>query len=248
MRIRSPRLDRRHTYPDPPPELVPDSSATASDEDQCMDHEMDSSDADHDMEGMDEGGGGGGFEYENGAVDARIREDVSDSRSQGMGYAFGASGSGGFGFGPGAMEDEDDEGSETSGKGKSFHDYLRCLKADEVANYPFQPYPSLTPHTNPHHFSNLSGVNPSLLRPKSPLSAQAFSTTLRAPRTPGLLQPATAGPLAPGASDIERARAQHGPQCRSIPKLVLSQYPDPGTGERSLWSQCGDCGAVERKM
>ncbi|KAI9639703.1 uncharacterized protein MKK02DRAFT_40025 [Dioszegia hungarica] len=228
MRTRSPRLDRRHTYQDAPPDLVTDSSATASDEDQAMDQDMDmSSDADHDMDmGMDESGGGG-FEYENGAVDARMRRESMDD-GQGANYSFGSGGSGGFGFGPGAMEDEDDEGSEGSGK----------------PTYPCQPYPSLTPHTNPNHFSN----QPFSIRPKSPLSAQPYSTSLRAPRAPGLLQPTSAGPLAPNANDVERARAQHGPQCRSIPKLVLSQYPDPVSGERSMWTHCGDCGAMERSM
>lgn len=117
--------------------------------------------------------------------------------------------------------------------------------ANKVVGYQYQHYPSFTPHTNPHHFSNLTSSG--TIRPKSPLSAQAFSTSLRAPRAPGLLQPTVAAPLGADATDVERARAQHGPQCRSIPKLVMSQYPDE-SGKRSLWSQCVDCGATERSM
>lgn len=126
---------------------------------------------------------------------------------------------------------------------------MECLYP---ATYPYQIYPSLTPHPNPHHFSNLSQT--SSLRPKSPLSAQTYSTSLRAPSSPhlgssrGLLQPTMSAPLAHNATDVERARAVHGPQCKSIPKLTLSQYPDPVTGKRSMWSQCGDCGAIERSM
>lgn len=213
-------------------------------------------DMDNDMDmGMDEGdggAGGGGFEYENGAGEhAHIRDegmdDGHDGRGQSMGYAFGSSGSGGFGFGPGAMEDDDDDCSEGSGKGESPFSCLHPkLALIYLATYPCAIYPSLAPHTNPHHFSNLTNNNPNSLRPKSPLSAQPFSTTLRAPpRTPGLLQPTIAAPLGANATDVDRARAQHGPQCKSIPKLVMSPYPDVVTGKRSLWSQCGDCGAVE---
>ena len=98
--------------------------------------------------------------------------------------------------------------------------------------------PSLTPHPNPHHFSH----NP----PKpSPWSAQPFSTTLRSPPARGLLQPSVSGPLGENATDVERARAQHGPGCQTIPKLVLSQYPDPVTGEKTMWTVCESCGACE---
>jgi hypothetical protein len=64
--------------------------------------------------------------------------------------------------------------------------------------------------------------------------------------TLGLMQPTVHAPLPEGASEIDRARAQHGPQCRSIPKLVLSPYPDAVTGKQSMWTMCPDCGAVER--
>lgn len=146
--------------------------------------------------------------------------------------------------------------------------------ADTTVSAPTPMYPSYTPHPNPHHFSN----HPTTVRPKSPLSAQPFSTSLRAPgfgadfgssggadrantasllaqaqaqaqtasSHVGILQPSAAEPLAFGASEVEKARAQHGPQCKSIPKLVLSPYPDPVTGTTSMWAMCGDCGAVER--
>ena len=140
---------------------------------------------------------------------------------------------------------------------------------------PTPMYPSFTPHPNPHHFSKL----PTTVRPKSPLSAQPFSTSLRAPgfgdpmgtygggadlanyagqaqaamqtgqlasSHVGILQPSASDPLQFGASEVEKARAQHGPQCKSIPKLVLSPYPDPVTGSQSMWTMCRDCGAVER--
>jgi hypothetical protein len=147
---------------------------------------------------------------------------------------------------------------------------------------PTPMYPSYTAHPNPHHFSN----QPTTVRPKSPLSAQPFSTSLRAPgfdgmgsgdafgqfgtsggadlanyagqaqsamaqgqlgNTPvGIMQPSASAPLGFDATEVEKARAQHGPQCTSIPKLVLSPYPDPVTGSQSMWAMCRDCGAVER--
>jgi len=55
-----------------------------------------------------------------------------------------------------------------------------------------------------------------------------------------------AQPLGANASEIEKARSQHGPQCKSIPKLQLSQYPDPQTGKHSMWTWCTDCGTVEK--
>jgi hypothetical protein len=118
------------------------------------------------------------------------------------------------------------------------------------------PYPSLTAHPNPHHFTNASssfGAHAHThARATSPFAAQAFSTTLRAPghTSPrsgahGILQPAMASALPFNATDVDKARAQHGPQCTRIPKLVLSQYPDPITGKKSMWTVCEDCGACE---
>lgn len=113
-------------------------------------------------------------------------------------------------------------------------------------------YPSLTPHPNPNHITNqprssTHHSNP-LARSTSPLSVQAFSSGLRGPSqaTRGVFQPTISGPLGADATDVERARAVHGPQCKSIPKLMLSQYADPATGEKSLWTVCGDCGSCER--
>lgn len=107
-------------------------------------------------------------------------------------------------------------------------------------------YPSLTPHPNPNHYS--SQQHPSAFgRATSPLSAQAFSDSLKGPAgARGIYQPASAAPLAADASEIERARSQHGPQCKSIPRLKLSQYPDPVTGKQSMWTWCPDCGSVEK--
>ncbi|ORY34081.1 hypothetical protein BCR39DRAFT_518387 [Naematelia encephala] len=135
-------------------------------------------------------------------------------------YTFGGGGSGGFGFGPGAEEDEDMEEAN-----------IKSM------------YPSLTPHPNPNHFSNHPSHSPN-----SPWSAQPFTTSLRPVASPirGVIQPSIAAPLPENASEIEKARATHGPQCKSIPKLVVSPYPDAVTGERSMWSVCQDCGAAER--
>lgn len=36
----------------------------------------------------------------------------------------------------------------------------------------------------------------------------------------------------------------HGPQCKSVPKIRLSGYPN-ANGERSMWTHCEDCGAIE---
>lgn len=105
-------------------------------------------------------------------------------------------------------------------------------------------YPSLTPHPNPNHYLNSHTPNASpFTRASSPLSAQAFSSSLR---SPGVYQPTAAAPLAMDANAVEQARSKHGPQCKSIPKLKLSQYPDPSTGKQSMWTWCPDCGSVER--
>ncbi|WOO76616.1 uncharacterized protein LOC62_01G000242 [Vanrija pseudolonga] len=136
-------------------------------------------------------------------------------------YSYAEGGSGGFGFGPGADEDE--------------------MDSDDDKAYPSM-YPSFTAHSNPHHFSNNGGS--SACAPY-PLSAQPYSTTLRAPGQPGLMQPSQGFALPEDASAIERARNAHGPHCTSIPKLRMSDYPD-ASGHRSLWSVCQDCGACER--
>jgi hypothetical protein len=122
---------------------------------------------------------------------------------------------------------------------------------------PLNGFPSLTPHTNPNHFSNIAPYtsnmpmsfdNPNAFRPSSPLSAQPFAQTLRAPTmmNVGLIQPALAEPVPWDASAIERARAVHGPNCKSIPKLVISPHANPSTGKQSLYSMCPDCGSVEQ--
>lgn len=141
-------------------------------------------------------------------------------------YSYGAGGSGGFGFGPGAEEDE-----------------FEMDMMDDMGTIQMRNYPSLTPHPNPHHFSNPG--NDTNLRGTSPLAAQPFSTTLPAPPARGIFQPTVSGPLTPGASDIEKARSQHGPWCQSIPKLIMSEYPD-ASGRRSMWTVCSDCGACEK--
>ena len=190
-------------------------------------------------------------------------EAERDGCGIGRTYAYGAGGTGGFGFGPGAEEDEMMEDQATSPQSQLPGIHYSCNQADPlVEDYP-TPYPSLTPHPNPNHFSNhvpytnTSALNTSrspfqtdaplafAIRPKSPLSAQTFSTALPAPRSAGLLQPALNGPLGPDATPIERARAAHGPQCKSIPKLTVSPYPDPGTGKQTMYSLCPDCGAIE---
>jgi hypothetical protein len=170
---------------------------------------------------------------------------------------------GGFGFGPGA---EEDEPVESISRGRRDHSskYLHRGQKMSFIRFPseYYPsvsvYPSLTPHPHPSHFTNLppytsrtassaSSLPLAHNRPASPWSAQPYSTTLRAPiPIRGLLQPALATPVSADASDIEKARAQHGSQCKSIPKLVMSLHPDPITGEKSMWSICGDCGACEK--
>lgn len=104
-------------------------------------------------------------------------------------------------------------------------------------------YPSLVPHPNPNHFSN---IPPYTSMPTSPFSAQAFSTSLSAPAPRGLMQPSQSAALRADASDVEKARAQHGPWCKSIPRLVMSNYADPMTGQKSMYTMCQDCGMVEK--
>ena len=168
-------------------------------------------------------------------------------------YEYGMSGSGGIGFGPGAEEDgEMIEESLGSCNGAS----ARVHGGQKLISDSYSVYPSLTPHTNPNHFSNIApftsnttlsfGNDGFAARATSPLNAQAFSTSLRGPPRAGMMQPAANGPLPINASDVEKARSVHGPQCKSIPKLVISPHADPSTGKQSLWSQCPDCGAIER--
>ena len=162
------------------------------------------------------------------AMELPMFSDDPIDRQAAMGY--GAVGNGGFGFGPGAEEDE------TVAEVMKLH--------PRPSHFTDTPVFLSTTHETP---SSPSSPSPAYKRPRSPWSAQPFSTTLRAP-TPvcGLLQPTLTMPVSSSASDIEKARAQHGPQCKSIPKLVMSQHPDPITGEMSMWSICGDCGACEK--
>ncbi|WVQ72605.1 hypothetical protein IAR50_002163 [Cryptococcus sp. DSM 104548] len=145
--------------------------------------------------------------------------------TQGGSYAYETGGSGGFGFGPGAEEDGFDE--------------LEMM--DDMGAKHTKNYPSLTPHPNPHHFSN-QGAG---MRGTSPLAAQAFSTGLPAPPSRGIYQPTVSGPLDANATDVDRARSSHGPWCKSIPKLIMSEYPG-ADGKRSMWTVCSDCGACEQ--
>ncbi|KAK4689059.1 hypothetical protein P7C73_g1053, partial [Tremellales sp. Uapishka_1] len=151
---------------------------------------------------------------------------VAESSDAGAAIRFGASGSGGFGFGPGMQEDLDEE------EEVEMEDGMGAVRAQSRTTF----YPSLTLHPNPHHFSQ---------KPPGPWTAQSFSTSLKPPSSAkGLLQPTVQTP-AWNANEVEKARTVHGSQCKSIPKLVLSDYPDPVTGNRSMWTVCGDCGACE---
>ncbi|WRT66266.1 uncharacterized protein IL334_003219 [Kwoniella shivajii] len=220
IRIRSPTQQNSYQLP----ELMTDHSNSASDDDQMMDQDMDN-DMDNDNDCHMAMGHSGVNMHQ---------DDTSDSHNRhNDNYVYSSGGSGGFGFGPGAEEDElEYEMEMSSNRFKS----------------------SLTPHPNPHHFSNhyqssLSShhqytSNNMNFRSTSPLAAQAFSQSLPAPSS-GLLQPAYNGPLPTNASEVEKARNSHGPGCKSIPKLILSDYPDSNTGRRSMWSVCGDCGACE---
>ncbi|ORX36779.1 hypothetical protein BD324DRAFT_656613 [Kockovaella imperatae] len=221
-----PPFKRRNTVSDSyaVPELVPDHSNSASDDDIAMDQDQGMESLESPNE-MDRDGCG---------------------IAMGRNYAYESGGSGGFGFGPGAEED----------------DVMEEASSGHSTNYP-TVYPSLTPHPNPNHFSNLPPYTNSAsfntytappenavsftVRPKSPLSAQAFSTTLAPPsRSAGLLQPTINAPLGPDATAIERVRAAHGPQCKSIPRLTVSPYPDPITGSQTMYSMCPDCGTIEK--
>lgn len=98
----------------------------------------------------------------------------------------------------------------------------------------------------------------STYKSESPLAVQPFTTTLRPiEHKVGLLQPATPmegdgrGFESPGLEKeglraVQEARNVHGAHCSTIPKLVLSEHPDPKTGERSMWSMCQSCGSCER--
>jgi hypothetical protein len=222
------------------PDLMTDHSNSASDEDQ--DISMD--------EGDCEMNGGTGPQIV-------LAQSGNDNGYQNGGqtgnYSFGSGGSGGFGFGPGAEEDEEildvssKEGQLTLSSGRN-------VLADRTAHYPsLALYPSITPHPNPHHITNQPAAHPGfgIARSNSPLSVQPFSSGLRSPSSmtttrAGVFQPTLAAPLGENASDVERARAVHGPQCKSIPKLVMSEHADPITGQRSMWTVCGDCGSCER--
>lgn len=189
-------------------------------------------------------------------------QDEGDRQGQTGNYSFGSSGSGGFGFGPGAEEDEETE-DVSSKEGELRNIKLRLwLELMSLAHYPsLALYPSLTPHPHPHHITNKIPFSSTLgfggKRSTSPLSVQPFSSGLRGPATnsalatgarSGVFQPTISAPLGANATEVERARAVHGPQCKSIPKLKMSDYPDPATGERSMWTVCGDCGSCERAM
>lgn len=96
--------------------------------------------------------------------------------------------------------------------------------------------------------------------PPNAFSAQPFSMDLQPPKaTIGLMQPSFSNRGTPMdgcvtmgdssnldvAEDVAKARNVHGPHCQTIPKLVLSDYPDPTTGQRSMWTMCSSCGSVE---
>lgn len=135
-------------------------------------------------------------------------------------YSYSAGGTGGFFFGPGAEEDE---------------------MSDEEVEKEYPEYQYQNPTTD--YFTVPSTTNNSVpVTPISPWSAQPYATNLPAPA--GIMQPAVTV-LAEDATPTERARATHGSQCTSIPKLRMSDYPD-ASGERSLWAMCPDCGAMER--
>lgn len=93
MRLRSPPLKRRATFPvaQPMPDLMTDysNSASNSDEDMAMDHDMD---------GM-------------GPTSPIVTSSGYEGDGRGFvphyDYEYGMSGSGGMGFGPGAEEDDD---------------------------------------------------------------------------------------------------------------------------------------------
>ena len=108
MRVRSPPLERRATFPLNPPDLVADLSNSNSDSDQDHDQVMDV-DGEEEMDDKH-------------MADASLRPYDDESVGRGMGYPFGQSGSGGFGFGPGAEEDDE---SLQPANGNSFPFILR---------------------------------------------------------------------------------------------------------------------------
>lgn len=156
---------------------------------------------------------------ESDAMDYDMEEVTEPSSAN---YSYSEGGSGGFFFGPGAEEDEMTD--EESDKG----------------------YPNLDIYPRVDYFGAGSSTAASTsnsvpVTPISPWSAQPYATNLPAP---GVIQP-TVAVVSEDATPTERARATHGPQCTSIPKLRMSDYPD-ASGERSLWAMCPDCGAMER--
>lgn len=136
-------------------------------------------------------------------------------------YSYAEGGSGGFGFGPGADEDE--------------------LTDDDDFSSSF--YPSMYAHPT----APSTAPPPSTYTSVSPTAwnAQSYASNLEGPKGAGLLQPTVSAPLASDATAVERARAQHGPHCTSIPQLRMADHPNAITGERSLWTVCQDCGACE---
>lgn len=158
-------------------------------------------------------------------MDFEMMDDAEPAPRQAQ-YSYAESGSAGFMFGPGADEDEMSDDTASS-KG-----------------YPsLDIYPPVQKTPNAHNNATLHDTPVS---PASAWSAQPFASNLAPPPvSPGLLQPTPSGPLGDDATPVELARGQHGPQCTSIPKLRMSDYPD-ASGERSLWAMCPDCGAMER--
>jgi len=138
-------------------------------------------------------------------------------------YCYAESGSGGFGFGPGAEEDEmeSDDGSPKTGYAE------------------LGMYPTGVAHPNPHHFTT---TLPPYGNQSAPASANPWNASGTAT---GLIQPSSGMALGPDASAVDRARNAHGPHCKSIPQLRMSDYPD-ANGARSMWSLCPDCGTCER--
>jgi hypothetical protein len=147
--------------------------------------------------------------------DMDFEMDDAEPTRQPPQYSYAEGGSGGFMFGPGADEMSDD----SDGKG----------------------YPNLDIYPSQHSSTFYAAP----VSPQTAWSAQSFATNLAPPVSPGLMQPTASAPLGQDATPVELARSQHGPHCTSIPKLKMSDYPDP-SGGRSLWAVCPDCGAMER--
>jgi hypothetical protein len=149
--------------------------------------------------------------------DMDFEMDDAEPTRQPPQYSYAEGGSGGFMFGPGA--DEDEMSDDSDGKG----------------------YPNLDIYPSQHSSTFYAAP----VSPQTAWSAQSFATNLAPPVSPGLMQPTASAPLGQDATPVELARSQHGPHCISIPKLKMSDYPDP-SGGRSLWAVCPDCGAMER--